>query len=176
MIAKSYIYITLKSLDSKYRRTNSNRDSLLFSKIAILELCGWIEESMDDMVIRCAYKHLREESNKKFVKEEIVKHTSGFEYKKHFKGMLIRLIGLIHFERLEQTIDQQKLNNLKSTLSSLKKIRNKEAHTHIKGVANSINAPSTTLDQFEKVYAGLLEFDRVLRNTMRPRQQVVGYF
>lgn len=84
--------------------------------------------------------------------------------------MLTRLIGLINFERLEQTMDQQKLSDLKSTLSSLKEIRNKEAHTHIKGTAKNINAPSTTLNQFEKVYAGLSEFERALKNTMCPRQ------
>ena len=58
MIARSYILTNLKTLDRKYNRATSTRDSLFYSKLAILELCGWIEESMDDIVLRCACRHL----------------------------------------------------------------------------------------------------------------------
>lgn len=165
MIARSYIFNTLNSIDSKFHRSNSNKDSLLFSKLAILELCGWIEESMDDIVMRCAHRHLHNQSNKQFVEKQIVKRTHSFEYQAHFKGMLIRLIGLINFERIERTVDQRKRSDLETTLSSLKSIRDSQAHTHIRGVTTTINAPSVTLAHFEKVYAGLIEFDKVLRNT-----------
>ena len=60
MVAKNSILPgNLRSLDYRYRRAHSAlKEALFCSKLAILELCGWIEESMDDMVRRCATEAL----------------------------------------------------------------------------------------------------------------------
>jgi hypothetical protein len=137
---------------------------MFFSKLAILELCGWIEESMDDIIMRCADRNIKETKNIDHVKSQIVAPTYGFEYHRHFRRMLIQLIGLVNVERIERTVDPIKRDRLKSTLSSLKKVRDPEAHTHIKGVTPVINAPSVTIVQFQPVYDGLIEFDRVIRS------------
>lgn len=165
MIARSYILSNLKALDCKYRKTTSPKELLFYSKLAILELCGWIEESMDDIVLRCAMRHLKINSNKEFVRKKIVKRNYGFDYDDHFRRMLCQLIGIINVERLEKNVDQAKKARLKAVLSTLKIARNAEAHTHIKGVTRHINAPSVTLSQFPAVSDGLLEYDRVIRNT-----------
>lgn len=164
MISKSTISKNLKSLDSKYRRTNSSMESLYFSKLALMELCGWIEESMDDVIFRCAYRNLREQENRDFTNVRIIKPTYGFEYKKHFRKMLIELIGLINVERIESKVDPVKKQNLKSVLGSLKVSRDRVAHTHIKGITRVIDSPSITLHRFNHVYAGLKEYEAVIRN------------
>jgi hypothetical protein len=120
---------------------------------------------MDDMVLRCARKHLTEQAHISFVENILVKRNSGFDYENNFRKMLIGVIGIISFERMEQTVDQAKKDQLKSVLGSLKTHRNDQAHTHIRGVTTTINAPSWTLAQFNPVYEGLLEFDTWLRNT-----------
>ena len=51
MIAKSYILANLNALDARYKRASRAKDALFASKLALLELCGWIEESMDDIVV-----------------------------------------------------------------------------------------------------------------------------
>ena len=79
MIARSYILANLKTLDRKYNMATSTRDSLFYSKLAILELCGWIEESMDDIVLRCACRHLTDIDNITFVKRQIIKRNYGFD-------------------------------------------------------------------------------------------------
>lgn len=61
MIAKSYIRKTLNVCKSKYSNALGNFETLSFSKLAVLELCGWIEVSIDDIVINCANKHLKNE-------------------------------------------------------------------------------------------------------------------
>jgi hypothetical protein len=165
MIARSYILTNLKTLDRKYNRATSTRDSLFYSKLAILELCGWIEESMDDIVLRCACRHLSDIDNITFVKKQIIKRNYGFDYKDNFRKMLIQLLGIINVEKIEKSIDQGKLLKLAATLDGLKEIRNTEAHTHIKGVTRSINAPSVTLAQFPALDDGLLEFRTALRQT-----------
>jgi len=163
MIVKTSIYTNLCSLDKKFSKAHG-KDSLLYSKLAIMELCGWIEESMDDVVRRCA-KNLRNPDNSKFVENEIIKRNFGFKYKYHFKNMLTRVIGLINFERIERKVDSKKRTKLEATLSTLYETRNQQAHTHIKGTTLTINAPSITKAQFSDVYDGLIEFDRVIKAT-----------
>jgi len=163
MIARNCIQANLKMLDRKFRTASSQKESLLYSKLAILELCGWIEESMDDAILRCSHRHLKDHENIKFVENNIVKRTHGFDYQKDFKQMLIQLLGVINVERIERKIDQNKHHGLKTKLGALKKARDQEAHTHIKGVTRYINAPSVTLGQFQEIYIGLTEFDVILR-------------
>lgn len=163
MIARSYITSNLEAINRRYLRAASHQESLFFSKLAILELCGWIEESMDDMVRRCATRHLKLQDNRHYCEVEFVNKTYGFDYQKNFRFMLIRLLGLINVEKIEARVDQVKRDRLKSALSSLKVQRNTEAHTHLKGTARTINAPSVTIGQFPPLYEGLMEFDRVIR-------------
>ena len=150
-------------LDRKFRVAQSTKESLFYSKLAILELCGWIEESMDDIVLRCSNRHLRERSNKNYIEKYVVQRTYGFDYEKHFRKMMIHLVGVINVERIEKKVDPIKRDLFKSTLSSLKTMRNAEAHTHLKATTRQINAPSVTLSQLPAVLDGLMEYDRVIR-------------
>jgi hypothetical protein len=165
MIARTYVLSNLRALDSLYRNSESIKKSLFYSKLAILELCGWIEESMDDVILRCSTRCLGTSANRRYVKDSIVRRTYGFDYEKHFREMLIRLIGLVNVERLETRVDRGKQARLQAALAALVVVRNSEAHTHLKGVTRAINAPSVTLSQFNDVYEGLVEYDRVIRIT-----------
>lgn len=162
MISRTYIIGTLESLDRLYTGSTSTKKGLFYSKLAILELCGWIEESMDDIVQRCAIRHLKKKSNRDVV-DELVKRTYGFDYEKHFRNMLIGLIGIIHTEKLEKKVDPVKFQRLKSNLGSLKEYRDREAHTHLKGTTKRLDAPSVTKSKFLRVYEGLKNFDQELR-------------
>ena len=153
----------LRSLDHQYRKARSAKEALFCSKLAILELCGWIEESMDDVVRCCAVRHLNLQDNLTFCERDIIKRTHGFEYEPHFRSMLIRLMGLIAVEKLEKKIDQNIHAAMLAVLSSLKNSRNSEAHTHLKGTTRILNAPSVTIGQFQPVYDGLIEFEKQIR-------------
>jgi len=163
MIAKTSIFRNLTRLDNLYNKSGSTKQSLFLSKLAILELCGWIEESMDDIIRRCATRNLRDASNSKYVEESIIKKTYGFEYERHFREMLISLIGFIYVEKLERKVDKTKFQNLKPALGALKTYRDVEAHTHIKGVTKRLDAPSATISKFFTVYDGLKDFEQNLR-------------
>ena len=164
MIGQSSITGSLKAINRSYGKAVSQRDSLFFSKLAILELCGWIEESMDDIVLRCAMRHLKVPGNRNYCKKEFVQRTYGFEYHKNFRFMLVRLLGLVNVEYIEARVNQTKQAAMIAALSALTTQRNVEAHTHVKGTTRHINAPSVTLAQFQPLYNGLKEFDRVIRN------------
>jgi hypothetical protein len=162
LITKSYIEDNLRALERRFQKT-SGKQAQFYSKLAIIELCGWIEESMDDVVLRCSVRHLRSHDNRNYCVKQIVQKTYGFDYD-NFRFMLIRLLGLVNVERIEARVNQAKLASFKAALSSLKTARNLEAHTHLKGMTHTLNAPSHTLGQLPPVHEGLREFDRVIRS------------
>ena len=163
MIGKTSILDNLKRLETLYNESaRSPKKSLFYSKLAILELCGWIEESMDDIVRKCANKKLKLDNNQERI-SEIIEHTYGFSYKNHFRKMLTELIGLINVERLEKRVDKIKFQNMCSTLGLLRDFRDTEAHTHLKGTIKILDAPSVTINKFSKVYEGLKEFEEKLK-------------
>jgi hypothetical protein len=163
MIAQTYILSNLKSLDYSYRHAKTAKDAQFFAKLAILELCGWIEESMDDIILRWGRKRLRETANRTYCEKQIVKRTNGFDYDSHFRNMMIRLLGIIAVEKIERHVDPTIREQMVLSLAALKRQRDPEAHTHLKGTTRTINAPSVTITQFQPVYDGLMEFDRAIR-------------
>jgi hypothetical protein len=118
MVTRSYIVSNLSSLSRSFTNAKNQRDSLFFSKLAILELCGWIEESMDDVVTRCSARRLKLQANIEHCEKQIVKRTYGFDYQEHFRSMLIRLLGLINVEKIESRVDQQKLQRMTAALTT----------------------------------------------------------
>jgi hypothetical protein len=157
----------LRSLDNLFQRAKTQKQALFYSKLAILELCGWIEESMDDVILRCASRCVKVAANRDYVSKQIVKRTYGFDYDKHFREMMIRVVGMSAVEKIERKVDATKQAQLKATLGALVAVRNAEAHTHVKGVTKSINAPSATMKQFVAAYEGLREYEKAIRKAVR---------
>jgi len=137
--------------------------ALFYSKLAILELCGWTEVSMDDIIRRHSKRILKEPQNWQYIEKEVIKRTYGFEYQVHFRRMLISIIGLTGVERLEKTVDPARLQPMIAALNSLKPYRDKEAHEYIKGTTRRLDAPSITRGRFIVIYEGLRNIDTVLR-------------
>lgn len=163
MIARSYIENNLKQLNYLYNAANSPKKKLFYSKLAMLELCGWVEESMDDVVQKCANRVLKVRSNRNYIADKIIRPTYGFEYDKHFKKMLVNVVGLMSVEKVEAKVTPLLYARLTSALGSLKVARNKEAHTHLKGVTRTVDAPSITMMRFHHVYDGLKEIELLLK-------------
>lgn len=162
MITKTYILDNLRRLDVCYRSESKPKSAFFYSKLSILELCGWIEMSMDDIITRHCARKVKQPSNIRFVESNIVKRTYGFDYDNHFRMMLIRLIGIINVERLEAEIDETVQVLLKAELTSLKSLRDTLAHTYAKNLP-PIDAPSRVRARFEPLYNGLQAYDAALR-------------
>jgi hypothetical protein len=162
MIAYSYIERNLQSFEVRYTRAKSNREMSYFSKLATLELCGWIETSIDDCVERCAIRVLKERRSVEKV-EQRVKKTYGFHYDQHFTSLLITLVGVYGLERIEGSIPTSIVQNFRSTLGTLKAARDALAHTYTRGTTANYDAPSLTWSRYQHVKKGLAEYDRVLR-------------
>lgn len=162
MIAKTHISGTLAQIDTLYSKSTKPRDHLFYSKLAVLELCGWIEESMDDIVRKCGNRCLRNPATRKFLEEDVIEPNFGFGYSTHFSKMLRQVLGLVNLERLERRLDPVKFARLRSTLGLLKVRRDAEAHTHLKGI-KLLDAPAVTKVNFQIVYDGLKDIEDALR-------------
>jgi len=164
MIAKSYIKATLSELDKLYNNATSQKKAIYFSKLAVIELCGWIEETLDDIIIKHGNRNLKTVENKNYCLNKIVSSNYGFQYNNNIRPMLINLLGLIQLEKFETELEKNaKITLLKSNLGNLKRTRNEAAHTHLKGITRRYNAPSQTLGDFNRISALLEVMDNELR-------------
>ena len=162
-IAKTSIRANLKTLYKLYTSSRSAKKALFYSKLATLELCGWIEETMDRIVRSCAVRNLRDQKNRKLVEEEVIEKTHAFGYKRSFRRMLIQVVGLRGVEIMERTMGSPSLRGLSSTLGSLKSSRDEQAHTHLQGVTRRLDAPSVTIRDFERVSVALAKLETTLK-------------
>jgi len=163
MIGKTSILRNLQRLEALYSSAHSPMKTLFYAKLSILELGGWIEESMDSVIRSCANRNLKDGRNRHVIEEDIIKRTYGFAYDQHFRKMLVQVVGLAGVEKLEKRVDPVKLHMMKGALGSLKTSRDTEAHSHLKGVTRRLDAPSVTRARFFDVYDGLREVESTLR-------------
>jgi len=163
MIAKTYISQNLNKIERLFNEAKNPQSSRFYSKLAILELGGWIEMSMDDLIKRLAKRKLRQPATIKRV-EEIIESNFGFGYKKNFKNkMLLQIVGLVGVEKFDRKVNGIKIQKLMSSLDALKKHRDQEAHEYTKALAKPIDAPSVTKGRLVIIYEGLIEIERVLK-------------
>lgn len=164
MVVKGYILDTINELDKLYNQASSQKKAIYYSKLALLELCGWIEETMDNIVEMHCNRKLSLKANKVFLKKECIKPVFGFQYDRDFKQMLMSAIGIIELEKIEEELELTgSITVLKTELSNLKKVRNDAAHTFLKGVTRRYDAPSKLKGSFQKIYPVLKKIDDELR-------------
>lgn len=162
MVKKGNIKKTLQELNRLYRNDATGRYSEYYSKLAHLELCGWIELAQDEIVLWAANKHIKIHTNLRDIKA-FVKRNSNMGYEYNFKSMMKEVIGLIGFEKLEKKVDEIHKNTLEIELENLKSTRNSHAHTNIKDCTRILDAPSTNLARMEKIYDALKEYERKVK-------------
>ena len=144
MKAKTPIENLLKELQKLYDNPADPGHKDYYSKLALLELCGWLEAVQDEISLNYAKTRLTETKNIELLENEIVGKNFGFDYKSHFRIMLIKIIGITNVEKLENELKNIGVFQiLVSQLGSLTALRNPAAHTSIAGVMPTFNAPST---------------------------------
>ena len=160
MVIKTSIFLELQKLEKLYNQAMRGTDIDLpkfYAKLALLELSGWIEESMDEMVKKYS---LKKRVSHAYI-DNLIKKNYSFDYQKNFREMLVKLLGLKNLEILEKKVQKNKKDELESSLALLKPMRDNHAHTTLqgKGPTPTIWAPTYTLSIFNKVYVGLREYE-----------------
>lgn len=165
MIPSTYIKRNISTIGAEYKSAKKPLQIMLYAKLAIIEVGGWVEMSMDDLVLRCGAK-LRNPSNISHLKKDIVDRTWGFDYNKSFRQMLIRAVGLIAVEKIESTVDGGKFAKMTAAIDMLKTARNNVAHTYVKNIAVTapIPEPAVAATYFNDIYVGLKDMEAVMKS------------
>ena len=130
-------------------------------RMALLEVCGWIEEALDAIYQHTPHKQPIE--NFKVLKLHI-DHLYSFEYNEIIKTSSL-IIGsyLVNFiEKNAQKMHPRSFNLFKSSLNSLKKYRDNNAHTNTENCADAPELGFNALNtHFKNVKLGLcyIEFE-----------------
>ena len=164
MISKKEIKRNIRFVSSGYKRCKHPLRTLLYSKMAVIEVGGWVELSMDYLVKR-AGAGLVQQKNIDLLDKDIIKNTWGFDYDSNFRKMLIRVIGLTGVEKIEEGLDVAKFTKMNAAIQLLKSARNAVAHTYINppGVTTVVPAPSLTNSYFLDIYDGLANYEKVMK-------------
>lgn len=147
-VVKKNILFTLKDLERLYNSATT-REATYYSKLAIIELCGWIEFTMDKIAEK-ACKARTTPYRDSF--RAVVEQNYGFAYKSNFRKMMNQTIGLHNMEKLEMPLQTSgEIAVLEANLASLKRARDNAAHTHLH-VTSTYQAPSATIAQLMAIY------------------------
>lgn len=158
---------TLQTIDVWFKEpaTSNDRPTLL-SKLAILELCGWLEVEFDRMIRLVEAGCL---GDLPWVEKYVIKKTSGFSFDNHWRPMLCKVVGEVFARRVDaayQAAHPGELDRLTNTLSALWSDRCSFAHADLNAnVANTqltINAPSWTISQHTNLVQMLRRYEAVL--------------
>ena len=161
MVVKKHILSNIKKLDRLYN-SSPTIEATYYSKLAIIELCGWIGLTMDNIVEHFAKKHIKTQSFKDSF-NSLKKNNYGFDYKRNFRKMLSQTVGLHNMEKLETKINATgNINILDATLDNLKNLRDDAAHTYI-DTTKTYQAPSMTKSQLEQIYPILKVFSKEIK-------------
>lgn len=162
MVVKKHILNNIKRLNRLYNGAPTPTDATYYSKLAIIELCGWVELSMDNIAVNFATRYLR---TPPFIASfnDLLDKNYGFDYKRNFRKMMNQTIGLHNMEQIETTINATgDITVLDATLDALKILRNDAAHTFV-GATTTYQAPSVTKNQLEIIYPILKKIGQAIR-------------
>lgn len=161
---------TLAELDTWYNVAGLSIDRTnLLSKLATIELCGWLEGEFDRLIRVVASGRV---SNAGWIESEVIDNTFGFRYDKHWRGMLCKVVGEVFAQRVEAAMEAAHpgdLQQLRTLLGQLWKDRCSFAHADLtanRAAMLTFNAPSlaisrhstliTILGRYEAAMVGVL--------------------
>ncbi|PKP92656.1 MAG: hypothetical protein CVT77_08180 [Alphaproteobacteria bacterium HGW-Alphaproteobacteria-16] len=155
MLKHANVRDALMLLDKQYRSAQGGGPShllIMYSKLALLECCGWFEESFDEIVINSVRKKLRYVRDRKDLMQKI-KSTHGFDYNTNFRPMLVYGVGICKVLDIEKEMDRNgDLTVLKGVLGNLNSMRRVAAHTTSNGITQTFPDPATMLSYYNTTF------------------------
>lgn len=149
MIDIKSITDNLELLDSEYNKDDVTTElQIIYSKMALLSLCCWIEDSFDEIVKCYIAKHTLTKDIQDYI-EKCIEQNYGFNYKKNIIPMFCSTIGIANWSSIQNSVDN--LEDFKSILNNLSNKRNIIAHSHKCEMMPNYDAPSTIITNFKKV-------------------------
>ena len=155
MIVKKHIEKDLKRLNTLYSESLTGNDPnvpIFFSKLGILELSGWLEESFDSLARR-SVKNLISEQKFHNLVDDAVGKNHGFHFDNNFLLMLSKISGLPLCEQFHSFLDNDgSLSVLKADIEMLLIQRRKAAHVSLAATTIPFDSPSVTIARLNRIY------------------------
>lgn len=166
MLPSTDIDETLLYLDFQYQAIQKmgggKKFVNIYCKIGLIELCGWIEQAMDEVIHASSARTGC--TDLAWLSKE-TENTYSFHYEEAFRPLLYGLIGQKQYEAMELALNgkaKTAFPSMKALLSTLKKPRNIHAHSHLLPATEPINTPSTLRGHQKTIAAGLSEIEMYL--------------
>lgn len=155
MIFKKHIENDLLRLDNLYLGSVTGTDPRLpifYSKLGVLELTGWVEESFDSIARRAVKGRLKVPKFQSLA-ENVIKKTYGFDYDNHFLLMMSKIVGVGKCEELDSLLNSTGMCTLlKSELNAVMQQRGNAAHVNLASTSIRFDSPSISLGRMRKLY------------------------
>lgn len=151
MINYTDIANTLNRLEREFTSCSDIQMPVLYSKLAVLELCGWIELSVDTILYEYVDNKILDSDCKKGIKT-IIKKNHGFHYDNNLFPLFCSVLGINNFENVIDALPSVNFQNLKAITDAYTIERNKAAHTDTPlGTTRTYKAPSQVLTDFNLI-------------------------
>jgi len=154
-------------IETKYSDPlTSMHEQILYSKLAVLEFCGWIEESFDQILKDYSLGKVSL-INQRYVDNSIIKKNYGFDYENNTRPMLCRALGIKNLEDVEFILDDSRgiVTILKSILTNYTSKRNDAAHKSTPlGTTLTYYAPSRVLGDFRVIKSIFSDLEIIVIN------------
>ncbi len=166
MIHTGRIERTLIFLDREYGKNLSSYDKerpIIISKLALLEYCGGIEESFDEIARNCVRKKLKTSESRRLLEKKI-QDTHGFTYKNCLQPLLAYSLGTIKLLDIEKKLKRNgNLIKLSTELGNLNSMRREAAHTYTTGRTSTFPSPSVVISSFRTTEPIIREIWQLVR-------------
>lgn len=141
----------------------------MFSKLAILEVGGWIEQTVDSMLYYYVNATVSNKQIQKTVKEQVIDTVYGFRYASDLKPLLMKVLGAEKFHCIEERLRRKGMDQiLLNCIATLNKGRNAAAHTYWhSSVQQKFDAPSATCKLFNDMLPIVIEIDKCIRQFVK---------
>ena len=154
MIDYAKILSILQALDTDYQTSMAAPDPekpIIISKMALLEFCGWIEESVDLVLKDYIARKISDPEISTGV-TKLIDQNYGFRYKENLFRLFLITLGASNWERIVGSLTDSDVSTLKGICTTYSRKRNDAAHTYVlTGVTATYNAPSLIIADYNKM-------------------------
>ena len=143
--------------------------SAMFSKLAVLELCGWLEQTIDRILYHYVNVTISNRQLRNTIKEQVIDTVYGFKYAKELKPLFMKILGAARFNHILRVLGRKGQDEiLLSCIQKLNRERNVAAHTYWNDKAQQhFDAPSCTYQEFLTLVPIVTEIDKCIKQFAR---------
>lgn len=154
MINSTDILNNLTRLEALYTGTTDVQLMQFYSKLAMIEFCGWIEDTIDDILEDYLDNHIVENPFRNKI-DKIIKSNYGFGYEKNLFKIFCTVVGSNNWENIMDSLPIVESQNFENITNYYSPLRNNVAHTHTSGTTPTYTAPSVILGDFRNLLTAM---------------------